>query len=163
VAWWGAFVNLVYGVPIAVVVALVTSLVSGWTRLSWFLAYAVAINVMAFVVYGYDKALVRLLGRLKLRVPEKILIWELAFPWGLVGSWTAMRAFHHKTGPDKHDFRFELLKASAIIVAVSAVFVFAAALDITSLSWLDVAVRTFVDLILAAINGFFLIVVGLVG
>lgn len=75
------------------------------------IAYLVAINGVTFVTYAYDKALAPVLGALHLRVPEKILIWWLAFPGGIVGAATAMRAFHHKTGPDTQAFRAELARA----------------------------------------------------
>lgn len=75
------------------------------------IAYLVAINGVTFVTYAYDKALAPVLGALHLRVPEKILIWWLAFPGGIAGAVTAMQVVHHKTGPDTQAFRAELVRA----------------------------------------------------
>jgi uncharacterized membrane protein YsdA (DUF1294 family) len=52
-----------------------------------------AVNVLAFLVYGYDKWKSRGTGR---RVPERVLLaWLFATGW--VGAWTGMSLFRHKT------------------------------------------------------------------
>ena len=60
-------------------------------RWAWMLVLAV--NVVAFVVYGWDKWRSRGDGR---RVREKTLLW-LTFATGWIGSWVAMSMFRHKT------------------------------------------------------------------
>lgn len=50
-------------------------------------------NLVAFVVYGYDKWKSRGQGR---RVAERTLLW-LLFATGWIGSWVAMSLFRHKT------------------------------------------------------------------
>ena len=62
--------------------------------------YLLAINVLAFVVYGVDKWKARQ-GRW--RVPEATLL-GLAALGGSVGAWVAMQLFRHKT--KKNKFRY---------------------------------------------------------
>lgn len=77
----------------------------------WLQAYLLAINAVAFAFFAWDKIFVSLLKLLHLRVSERVLVWELVFPGGTLGGLAAMLLFRHKTGPDSHDFRMELLKA----------------------------------------------------
>jgi uncharacterized membrane protein YsdA (DUF1294 family) len=65
------------------------------------------INVVTFVVYGWDKWRARRGGR---RVPEAHLLW-LAAVTGAIGAWTAMTLFRHKTR--KRSFRRWLVLATA--------------------------------------------------
>jgi uncharacterized membrane protein YsdA (DUF1294 family) len=110
-----------YGIAVIAAIGYATVQAHDRLGLTWLLAYLLAINAVAFVFYAYDKVFVKLLKLLRLRVPEKILIWELAFPGGIFGAFLAMRLFGHKVGPDSRDFRFELLKAFAIqVVLLSA-------------------------------------------
>jgi uncharacterized membrane protein YsdA (DUF1294 family) len=51
------------------------------------------VNLLAIVVYGYDKLKSRGEGR---RVRESTLLW-LLFATGWVGAWVAMSLFRHKT------------------------------------------------------------------
>jgi uncharacterized membrane protein YsdA (DUF1294 family) len=113
-----------YGIAGIVAVGYVTVQAHDRLGLTWLLAYLVAINAVAFAFYAYDKIFVKLLKLLGLRVPEKVLIWELAFPGGIFGAFLAMQLFGHKVGPDSRDFRFELLKAFAIQVALLAALLF---------------------------------------
>jgi uncharacterized membrane protein YsdA (DUF1294 family) len=73
-----------------------------WTSVSsGLLAWLLAINVIAFFTYWYDK---RIAGTGKTRVPELALV-SLAFAGGWILAYAAMRLFHHKTGPNSQDFR----------------------------------------------------------
>ena len=56
--------------------------------------YLLAINVLAFAVYGWDKARSKVQGAR--RVPEKTL-FLLAILGGSVGAILGMRVWHHKT------------------------------------------------------------------
>lgn len=56
--------------------------------------YLLAINVLAFAVYGWDKAQSKVQGAR--RVPEKTL-FLLAILGGSVGAILGMRVWHHKT------------------------------------------------------------------
>lgn len=62
--------------------------------------YLLAINVLAFAVYGVDKWKARQ-GRW--RVPEATLL-GLAALGGSAGAWVAMQLFRHKT--KKNKFRY---------------------------------------------------------
>lgn len=55
--------------------------------------YVVCVNVLAFVVYGYDKCCARLSRR---RVSERCL-FLLALIGGAAGAWMSMCLFRHKT------------------------------------------------------------------
>lgn len=63
--------------------------------------YLAIINVVAFVVYAFDKVQAKRKGG---RVPERTLLW-LARIGGGVGCWLGMLVFRHKT---KH-IRFKVL------------------------------------------------------
>lgn len=160
---WGTFVSIVYGVLIIIIVALITSLIREFVRVSWFLAYLAAINVVSFGVHAYDKVFAATLNRLRFRVPERILSWGLALPGGIVGAWAAMLTFHHKTGPEKHAFRRELLKASALTILLAAAFCIAAFLGIAPLTVLDRAVELVVTAVLGVVGGIMSLVKGLLG
>jgi uncharacterized membrane protein YsdA (DUF1294 family) len=68
---------------------------------STLLAWLVAVNIVAFFTYWYDK---KIAGTGKTRVPELALV-ALAFAGGWMMAYVAMRLFHHKTGPNSQDFR----------------------------------------------------------
>jgi uncharacterized membrane protein YsdA (DUF1294 family) len=121
VSLWGIFVLFFYGAIAAASVAYGTTLVHLGLGLSWFVAYLVAINIVAFLFYGFDKLFASFLNAFKMRVPEFLLIWGLAFPGGFVGAWFGMQLFGHKTGPETFGFRVDLLKAFALAAAVAAV------------------------------------------
>lgn len=55
--------------------------------------YLAAVNLIAFIAYGVDKARAR---RGAWRIRERTLIM-LALIGGALGAWLGMRAFHHKT------------------------------------------------------------------
>lgn len=61
-----------------------------------------AVNVLTFLTYGYDKFCARSGRR---RVSERNLLM-LAFLCGWLGAWTAMSVFRHKT--QKSSFRWRL-------------------------------------------------------
>ena len=63
--------------------------------------YLLIINILAFVLYGFDKRRAR---KDKYRISEGTLLW-MARIGGGVGSWIGIRRFHHKT---KHK-RFVIL------------------------------------------------------
>lgn len=59
----------------------------------WLLDYLIAINVAAFVLYGYDKNAAQYS---RLRVPERVL-HGVELCGGTPGAFIAQRIFHHKT------------------------------------------------------------------
>ena len=55
--------------------------------------YLLAINAVAFIVYGIDKYKAK---KAKWRIPEATLLL-LAVLGGSVGAWMGMKVWHHKT------------------------------------------------------------------
>jgi uncharacterized membrane protein YsdA (DUF1294 family) len=121
---WGTIIALFYEVLAIFATACLALLIRDKMGWGWFLTLLMAINIVTFLVYGFDKIFVRMLSRLRFRVPEKVLIWGLAFPGGTLGAWGAVLLLKHKSGSGKRAFRHELLKVSAIQVIVGAVLVF---------------------------------------
>lgn len=62
--------------------------------LNLILSWLISVNIVTFLVYGYDKARARTGG---LRVPENIL-YGLVLLGGCAGGLGGMLVFHHKTG-----------------------------------------------------------------
>ena len=124
-------------------------------------AYVLAINAVAFAIYGWDKGVAKVLGWLKLkdslplRVPENLLIWGLAFPGGIVGAVAAMVAFNHKIGSkEKADqFRIELLQAGALFTgALLIILLLVTATGIDVLVILDGIIASFVHVVLGMLG-----------
>jgi uncharacterized membrane protein YsdA (DUF1294 family) len=61
--------------------------------MKYFVYYLLGINLLTFVVYGWDKLMAKWQKR---RVPEKTL-FLLAGLLGSVGAWLGMQIFRHKT------------------------------------------------------------------
>ena len=55
--------------------------------------YLLAINAVAFIMYGIDKYKAK---KAKLRIPEATLLL-LAVLGGSIGAWMGMKVWHHKT------------------------------------------------------------------
>ncbi len=120
--------HVLYGPTAIVAVAFATTAVHRELHNPWWLDYLIAVNVVAFSFYVYDKIVAQLLDKmaitfLPVRVPEHILVWFLAFPGGSLGAYAAMYLAEHKTGPGASDFRRNLAKAVFAQVAVAAVLV----------------------------------------
>jgi len=72
----------------------VISLALIWlTNLNPFLIWMSAVNVVTFILYGYDKTQAKIGGT---RVPE-IVLHGLALAGGFLGGWLGRWIFHHKT------------------------------------------------------------------
>ncbi|MGE3174408.1 MAG: DUF1294 domain-containing protein [Planctomycetota bacterium] len=65
-------------------------------------------NVVAFVLFAWDKRRARRGGR---RVPEATLLWAL-FATGCGGAWLAMKTLRHKTR--KTSFRWRAVALTAL-------------------------------------------------
>ena len=61
--------------------------------MKYFYLYLLAVNLVAFLVFGWDKLMAKLEKR---RVPERTL-FLLAGLGGSVGAWMGMQVFRHKT------------------------------------------------------------------
>ena len=76
--------------------------------------YFLAVNIIAFIVYGIDK----LKARKNLwRIPETTLLL-LAVIGGSVGAWLGMRVWHHKTMHLKFKYGIPAILALQIAIGV---------------------------------------------
>ena len=75
--------------------------------------YIIAVNTIAFVLYGIDKGRAR---QGKWRIPEKTLL-GIAIIGGSIGAFAGMHIFHHKT---KHWY-FRYGMPVIILVQIAAV------------------------------------------
>jgi uncharacterized membrane protein YsdA (DUF1294 family) len=76
--------------------------------------YFLAVNIIAFIVYGIDK----LKARKNLwRIPETTLLL-LAAIGGSVGAWLGMRVWHHKTMHLKFKYGVPAILALQIAIGV---------------------------------------------
>lgn len=82
---------------------------------SYSLYYLLAVNIVAFVLYGIDKYKAK---RNKWRVSEAALL-TVAVIGGSIGAWAGMRLWHHKTMHKK--FKFGI---PAIIILQVALMVY---------------------------------------
>ncbi len=97
----------------AVVVAFVTQQVQAGIGLTWHTAYLIAINIVAFLIYVYDKLIAGIRGALHLdflplRVPTPVMTWGLAFFGGIIGALFGIAVSGHKTSGGEGGFREEL-------------------------------------------------------
>ena len=76
------------------------------------LVYVCAIQLVTFVVWGFDKWKARRDGR---RVPERVLLL-LTLAGGAVGAWTGVRLFRHKSS--KRSFLWKLVLVSPGLLGV---------------------------------------------
>jgi len=79
-------------------------------------AWLVAVNVVAFGYYGFDKGRAQSQGR---RIPE-VVLHGLAIAGGSLGAYAGMRTFRHKTikGSFRIVFWFIVVCQVALIAAV---------------------------------------------
>jgi uncharacterized membrane protein YsdA (DUF1294 family) len=118
--------------------ALMATRVHNGTGSGWLVSYLVAVNLVTFVLYVYDKIVSQVLELLHLdwlplRIPEAVLIWGLAFFGGLPGAALGMAFAGHKT--KKAEFQSELSLAGFLSVACAAALYF----GITRWHWLTLA------------------------
>lgn len=69
------------------------------------LYYSAAINILAFLAYGFDKLKAK---RHQRRIPENTLLL-LALVGGSVGAWWGMKVWHHKTRHKKFTLGIPIL------------------------------------------------------
>ena len=76
--------------------------------------YLVAINLVAFFMYGIDKWKAR---RSKWRISETMLL-VLAVVGGSIGAWLGMKTWHHKTLHKKFRFGVPLILTVQILLLI---------------------------------------------
>ena len=85
--------------------------------LNYFQIYLIIINIFAFMLYGYDKALALKTHKVISRISEnKLLLSSLL--GGTVGSLTAMFLFRHKVKKNSFIIKFFIV----LIVQIAVVF-----------------------------------------
>jgi len=104
----GCFAGLCFGLTIVGVSLLVWYVPSFDVLWAWL----IAINVITFLTFGYDKMIA---GTRRTRVPEAILL-ALALCGGTIGALLGMSVFRHKT--IKTSFRRRLWLVIAVQVAL---------------------------------------------
>jgi uncharacterized membrane protein YsdA (DUF1294 family) len=83
----------IFGLAAAVVVVVLLLILAWMTDLAFYWMWLVALGVITWVLYGFDKAEAKRGG---LRVPEMVL-HGLAVLGGFPGGWVGRWMFHHKT------------------------------------------------------------------
>lgn len=84
------------------------------TTIQFMLIFLVAINAVAFFVYGIDKWKAK---HSKWRIPEATLL-GLAVIGGSIGAWLGMKVWHHKTMHKKFQYGIPLILAVQVAVVL---------------------------------------------
>jgi uncharacterized membrane protein YsdA (DUF1294 family) len=86
-----------------------------WLHMDLLLAWLLAVNLVTFITYGYDKSIA---SSGKMRVPERVLLL-LALLGGSPAALLGMRQFHHKTVKTSFQQKFWLvLLVQAVLVII---------------------------------------------
>lgn len=85
-----------------------------WVWSAWLVGWLVAINLIAILYYGYDKAQA---GQGGARIPEKVL-HALSLAGGSPGAFLAMQFFRHKTIKGRFRILFWCIVALQTVLAV---------------------------------------------
>ena len=80
----------------------------------YILYYLIAINVIAFLTYGFDKFKAK---KGKWRIPESSLLL-LAIIGGSIGAWFGIKVWHHKTLHKKFKYGIPLIVIAQIAIVV---------------------------------------------
>src|SRR5262249_24620066 len=80
--------------------------------------WLLAINVVAFGYYGYDKLRAK---ASRSRVPEMVL-HGIALAGGTLGAYVGMRVFHHKTIKGSFRILFWLITGLRVLVVIAALY-----------------------------------------
>ncbi len=84
-------------------------------RLDWAVAWLIAISLVAFCTFAYDKSVA---GSNRLRVPERVLLF-LALVGGTLGALLAMQVFRHKTAKQSFQQQFGLVVLLQIVAGAA--------------------------------------------
>ena len=80
----------------------------------YILYYLIAINVVTFLTYGFDKFKAK---KGKWRIPESSLLL-LAIIGGSIGAWFGIKVWHHKTLHKKFKYGIPLIVIAQIAIVV---------------------------------------------
>ena len=81
---------------------------------SYLAYYLLAINAVAFIVYGIDKYKAK---KAKWRISEATLLL-MAVIGGSIGAWVGMRIWHHKTMHKKFKYSIPIIIFLQVVLAV---------------------------------------------
>ena len=81
---------------------------------SYLAYYLLAINAVAFIVYGIDKYKAK---KAKWRISEATLLL-MAVIGGSIGAWVGMRIWHHKTMHKKFKYGIPIIIIMQVALAV---------------------------------------------
>ena len=101
----------------AALVAVVGILLIWLTDWNPILIWIIAVSLVTFILYGYDKTQAKMGGT---RVPE-IVLHGLALAGGFLGGWLGRSIFHHKT---RKPIFTVILTISTILYMGIAIYVF---------------------------------------
>ena len=82
--------------------------------MQFILIYLLAINVLAFFLYGIDKWKAK---RSKWRIPE-ITLLSIAVIGGSIGAWLGMKVWRHKTMHKKFKYGIPLILFAQIAIVL---------------------------------------------
>lgn len=104
------FTTLTFGIALALAAICIL-----WLQLDPLLSWLLAVNLVTFLTYGYDK---NIAGSNRTRVPERVLLL-LALAGGSPAAILGMRFFHHKTSKSSFQQKFWLvLLVQAVLVTI---------------------------------------------
>lgn len=83
--------------------------------------WLLSINIVTFLVYGYDKMIAG--SDRRTRIPESILLL-LALIGGTVGAVLSMVMFHHKTAKRSFQIKFAIVLMAQVIAIIVYLTVF---------------------------------------
>lgn len=112
-AWWAHPVYCFGLATFALTIALAA--IIWWYCFDVLLSWLIAITLVTFLAYGYDKAIA---GSKWTRVPEKVLL-ALTFAGGTIGALVGMQLFHHKTAKAGFRLKFWLVAIAPIVLIVA--------------------------------------------
>jgi uncharacterized membrane protein YsdA (DUF1294 family) len=101
----------------AALVAVVGILLIWLTNWNPILIWIIAVSLVTFILYGYDKTQAKMGG---MRVPE-IVLHGLALAGGFLGGWLGRWIFHHKT---RKPIFAMILTISTVFYVGIAIYVF---------------------------------------
>ncbi len=97
--------------------------------------YFGAVNVLAIIVYGFDKGVASLQRSDVQRVPEKVLHF-IKLIGGSLGAWVAQKAFNHKLRKRSFMIKFLLIVVLQIISLALICIAFAVTRGLDTLAWI---------------------------
>lgn len=98
-------------------IAIVLTLVLWLLQLHILLAWWLAINLAAFITFGFDKVIA---GSSHTRVPEIVLL-ALTFGGGFIGAFLGMQFFHHKTIKSSFQLKFWVVAVLGMILTAALI------------------------------------------